>query len=151
MKLNSSWLATSILLFAIFACNLSNNNNNNRATVNRPANAEIYVDQIHMAKDDNGKPGDSTTSFGPSDRTVRCVINLNKAKEGTKLRFVWVAQDVTGYSRNDQIKEIDYTTQPDENLVHGHLTYSKDWPKGDYRVEVYINGALDKTIDYTVE
>src|SRR5947208_14161496 len=70
MKLNSSWLATSVLLFAIFACNLSNNNNNNRATVNRPANAEIYVDQIHMATDEYGKPGDSSTRFGTSDGTV---------------------------------------------------------------------------------
>ncbi len=35
--------------------------------------------------------------------------------------------------------------------IFAHLTYSKDWPKGDYRVEVYINGALDKTTDYTIE
>jgi hypothetical protein len=25
-----------------------------------------------------------------------------------------------------------------------------DWPKGSYRVEVYINGNLDKTVDYTI-
>ena len=149
MKLNSSWLATGMLLFAIFACHTSNNSN--APTVNRPANAEIYIDQIHMAKDDNGKPGESTTSFEPSDRVVHCVINLNKAKAGTSVRFVWIAQDVTGFSKNDQIKSIDYTTQPDENLVHGHLTLPKDWPKGDYRVDVYINGALDKTINYSVE
>jgi len=35
--------------------------------------------------------------------------------------------------------------------VHGHLQLPSDWPKGTYRVEVYINGNLDKTIDYTIE
>jgi len=151
MKLNSSWLATGMLLFAIFACNTSNNSNSNAPKVNRPANAEIYVDQVHMAKDDNGKPGDSTSSFESSDRVVHCVINLNKAKAGTKIRFVWVAQNVTGYTKNDQIKAIDYETEPNEDLVHAHLTYTKDWPKGDYRVDVYVNGVLDQTINYTVE
>jgi len=152
MKLNSSWLATSMLLFAIFACNISNNNNsNNRPTSNRPANAEIYVDQIHMAKDDGGKPGESTTGFEPSDRTIHCVINLNKAKDGTKIRFVWIASDATGLSKNEMIKSIDYTTQGAEDFVHGHLTAPKDWPTGDYRVEVYVDGVLDKTIEYKIE
>ena len=104
-----------------------------------------------MAKDDNGKPGESTTTFAPSDRMIHCVINLNKAKEGTKVRFVWIASDVSGFSKNDTIKSIDYTTQPNEDYVHGHLSLPKDWPTGDYRVEVYIDGVLDKTIDYKIE
>jgi hypothetical protein len=35
--------------------------------------------------------------------------------------------------------------------VHGHLTLPYDWPKGTYEVDVYINGALDKTIKYTID
>ena len=58
--------------------------------------------------------------------------------------------DVAGL-KNEEIKTIDYTTKSFENKVHGHLTRPDDWPKGSYRVEAYINGALDKTIDYTVE
>jgi len=78
------------------------------------------------------------------------VINLNKAKAGTKVKFTWIGVDVEGMTKNDEIKSIDYTTNSFENKVHGHLQLPYDWPKGTYRVEVYINDNLDKTIDYTV-
>lgn len=160
MKRHPGWLAAGLLLFVVLACNLGKNSNNsnnsnsnsNRGTssTNRPANAEVYVEQINMAKDDEGKPGESTTSFEPGDRTIHCVIELNKAKTGTKVKFVWKAVDA-GSMKNEELKTIDYTTKSFENKVLGHLTAPGDWSKGSYQVEVYINGALDKTIDYTVE
>lgn len=159
MKRHPGWLAAGLLLFAVLACNLSKNKNtsnyngpyNNAPSTNRPANAEIFVDQIQMAKDEDGKVGASTTSFNPSEHTVRVVITLNKAKAGTKLRAVWLAADVEGMPKNRELKSVDYTTTSFDKKVPGYLTWSQDWPKGTYRVEVYINGALDKTLNYTVE
>lgn len=166
MKRNSTWLAAGLVLFAVLACNLSknsnyNSNNNNSKNsntnkntsapkVNRAADAEIYVSKLNMAKDDNGKAGEATDTFAPDDHTVYAKVTLNKAKSGTQVRFVWVAADVDG-DTNKELKSLDYTTKAFENLVNGHLTWPIDWPKGKYRVEVYINGALDKTADYTVE
>ena len=103
-----------------------------------------------MAKDDNGKPGETTTTFEPADHTIHCVADLNKARAGTKIRFVWKAIDVPT-DKNEDIKTIDYSTKSFEDKVHAHLTLPRDWPKGTYGVDVYINGALDKTIKYTVE
>lgn len=152
MKLHSGWLAAALLLFALLACNLGKNiNNSNNSNSNKSSSgAEVYVDRIHMAKDDGGKPGDSSSTFAPDERTVHTVIVLNKGKAGTKIRFVWIAADVEG-AKNRELGSIDYTTKGEEDNVHGHLTWSKDWPKGEYRSEVYINGVLDKTIKYTVE
>jgi hypothetical protein len=163
MKRHSGWLAAGLLLFAVLACNLgkntnnsnnsnlnSNNGNSNTVKTNRPPNAEVYVDSVNMARDDNGKPGDATTTFSPSDSKIHCVINLNKAKAGTKIRTVWVAASVEGYTSDQELKTLDYTTNSFEKKITGYLTKS-EWPKGRYRLEVYINGALDKTIDYTVE
>jgi hypothetical protein len=166
MKRHPAYLAAGMLLFAVLACNLSknsNNNNSNNSNKNsnsntskatpqptRAANADVYVDKIYMAKDKDGQAGDETTSYAAADRTVHCIIELNKAKKGTEVRFIWKAVDVEG-SRDEEIKTIDYTTNSFENKVHGHLTLPRDWPTGKYRVEVYINGSLDKTIDYTVE
>lgn len=162
MRIHSGWLATALLIFVVLGCNLSKNSNNsnnanktsneNKATPQptRRANADVFVEKIYMAKDDDGKPGVETASFAASDRTVHCVIELNKAKKGTKVRFIWKAVDVQG-SRNEEIKTIDYTTNSFENKVRGHLTLPKDWPTGKYRVEVYINDGLDKTIDYTID
>ena len=168
MKLHSGWIAGVLLLSVIFACDLSNKNGNNSnnsnnsnsnknknentssaPATNRPANAEVYVDRIYMAKDNDGEPGDMTIFYAPSDHKVHCLIELNKAKKGTEIRFVWKAVDVEG-EKNKEIKTTDYTTNSFENKVHGHLQLPYDWPKGTYRVEVYVNGNLDKTIDYNI-
>lgn len=164
MKRHSGWLAAGLLLFAVLACNLSKNSNNNNSnnsnsntnkntnssTTNRPVNADVYVDEIGMAKDKDGEPGDTTTSFEPGDRTIHCVANLNKAKGGTEIKFVWKAVDVEGIN-NGEFKTIEYTTKSFENKVHAHLTRPTDWPTGTYEVDVFINGALDKIIKYTIE
>jgi hypothetical protein len=166
MKRHSGWLAAGLLVFAVLACNMSKNGNNNNSNnsnsnsnsnnknsntaTNRAANADVYIDKISMAKDKGGEPGDTTTSFEPGDRTIHCVINLNKAKGGTTIKFVWKAIDVSGVQSGD-LTTVDYTTKSFENLVHSHLTRPSDWPTGSYGVDVFINGALDKTIKYTIE
>jgi hypothetical protein len=167
MKRHSGWLAAGLLMFAVLACNTSKNGNNNNSnnsnnsnsnsnknssssTTNRPANADVYVDKIHMAKDKSGDPGDAATEFVSSDRTIHCVINLNKAKAGTEIKFLWKAVDVFGVKAGE-ITTINYTTKSFENIVHAHLTSPSDWSTGSYEVDVWVNGALDKTIKYTVE
>ena len=153
MRLNSSMLAGGMIVFAIFACNTSTNKNKNINVdigPTRPANAEVYVDQIHMAKDESGNAGESTTTFAPGDRTVHVVITLNKAKAGTQVRVVWIAADVEG-AKDKELKTLDYTTTAFDKTIPGYLKWSQDWPRGQYKVDVYINGVLDKTINYTVD
>ena len=165
MKRHPAWLAAGLLLAVVLACNLSKNSNRNAnvnennknssrvtnaPTPNRPANAEVYVNEINMAKDRDGDPGDEADEFSPVDRTIHCVIMLNKARGGTKIKFTWTAVDVAELG-NSEIRSIDYTTRPFENKIHAHLTLQRDWPKGSYRVEVYINGNLDKQINFMVE
>lgn len=151
MKHHPAWLAAGLLVFAVLACNLSGNKNGSNVNTgsNRPPDAEVYVDQIHMAKDDNNEPGSSTTSFAPSERTVHVVITLNKQKAGTKVRVVWIAADVEG-AKNKELKSLDYTTTAADKTIPGYLRWSQDWPRGQYKVEVYINGVLDKTLNYSV-
>ncbi len=163
MKSHPGWLVAGLLLAVVLACNVSKNSNNSNSNSNnsnsnsnksstntRPANAEIYIEQLSMAKDEDGKPGETTTTFAPSDGKIHCVIELNKAKAGTKVRTVWIAADVEG-TKNQELKTLDYTTNSFEKKVTGYLTWSGEWPKGQYRLEVYINDALDKTINYTIE
>ena len=164
MKRHPEWLAAGLLLAVVLGCNLSknknsnnsNNTNSNRSrsssapTPNRPADAAIYVDTVNMARDENGQAGTATTTFSPNERTVHCVINLNKAKGGTRIRVVWVAEDVEG-TTNKELKALDYTTKAFEKQIRGHLTWSDSWPTGTYRLEIYVNGALDKTLNYTIQ
>ena len=137
MRFHSGWLAIGLLIFAVMACSTSK-------TSSGP------ISEGHMAKDNNGEPGDSTNTFAPGDHTVHCLVTLNEAKEGTRLKFAWTIVDA-GDSKNEKIKDIEYTTGPKENIVHGHLTAPRDWPTGKYKCEVFVNGNSEKTIDYWVK
>jgi hypothetical protein len=152
MKRHSVWLALGLLLFVVLACNLSKNKNSNSNTnvnsgTNRPANAEVYTDEVYAAKSEDGA---ATSTFAPSDRTVHVVVKLNKMKAGTDVKFVWIAADVEGVT-NKQLRTFEYTTKTLENKISAYLRWPQDWPRGRYRVEVYINGNLDRTIYYEVE
>ena len=157
MRRHSAWVAGGLLFFAVLACNLSKNTNqngNSNGNTNNSNSEEVAsgsaIKEIHMAKDNNGKPGDKTDRFEPGDRTIHCVATLSEAKAGTEMRFSWWIVDAEG-TKNQKIKDIDYTTRTLENVIHGHLTLPQDWPQGKYKVQVYVNGNLDKTLPYTVE
>jgi hypothetical protein len=156
MKHHSAWLAACLLLFVVLACNLSKNKNanlssNTNSTPDVEEGSGTFIKEIHMAKDNGrGAPGDKTDSFAPDDRTIHSVATLKESKAGTQMMFSWWIVDADG-TKNKKFKDIDYTTGALENVVHGHLTAPKDWPPGKYKVQVYVNGNLDKTIGYTVE
>ena len=161
MKHHPAWLAAGLLVFVLLACNMgrrASNENNANSNTNRPPVVETedagpgnHIEKIHMAKD-NGRnaPGDETSSFSPDDRTIHCVVKLKKAQRGTAMKFSWWIVDADG-SQNQKIKDIDYTTRTLENIVHGHLTLPQEWPSGKYKVQVFVNGDLDRTINYTIQ
>ncbi|MDQ2921435.1 MAG: hypothetical protein M3R52_07480 [Acidobacteriota bacterium] len=155
MKHHPAWLAAGLLVFVVLACNLgkktTNSNSNSNSSTASDQGSGSYIKEIHMAKDDGrGAPGDETESFAPSDRTVHTVVTLKEAKPGTQMKLVWWIVEA-GEDKNEKIKEIDYTTGPREIVVQGHLTVPKDWPSGKYKVQVFINSDLDKTVAYVVE
>src|SRR6266436_8905831 len=144
MKRHPAWLATVLLLFAVFACK-------NSGSDSRPTDGNHKTTEIHMAKDDgNEMPGEAATTFSVKDRTIRWVSTLIEAKEGTKVSFGWSVVEVKG-SPAQKIKDLDYTTKAKENFVHSHLTAPQDWPVGKYKCEVSIDGILDRTVDFTIE
>lgn len=158
MRKHPAWLAVGLLIFAVLACNLGRNKNtNNSNNINANADAETPVEsgsvikEIYIAKDDgSGKPGDRTNKFQPGDRTIHCVVTLNEAKAGTDMKFSWWIVDADG-TQNQKIKDIDYVTKALENTIRGHLSLPQDWPTGKYKVQIYVDGNLDRTVPYTVE
>jgi len=164
MRHHPAWLAAGLLVFVVLACNLSKNSNNSNSNSTSNSNnsnsssstdsdlgSGQAIEEIHMAKD-NGKggPGDETFNFEPGDRTIHCVTTLKAAKSGTKMRFSWWIVDADG-TKNQKIKDIEYSTREREDTVHAHLTLPQDWPIGKYKVQVYVNGDLDRTLSYNVQ
>src|SRR5262249_48131212 len=95
------------------------------------SSADVFIQRVHRARNNNGRPGEEVAGFQPGDRTIFCVIDFNIAKAGTQVRFVWKTVEIEG-SRNEEIKTVDYVTQPLEDKVQGNLTLPRDWPVGTY-------------------
>ena len=154
MKRHSSWLALGLILFVVLACNLGKRSTNvstdRSATEDSAPTSTGALEELHLAKDDGkGNPGDETSVFSPGDRSIHCVAKLADAKAGTKVKFSWFVMNADG-AKHEKIKDIDYTTRALENIVHGNLSLPQDWPSGKYRVEVFVNGNLEKTALYSV-
>ena len=136
MKTHSAWLAAGLLVFAVVACNYS-------------ASVGDKTTSVHMAKDDgSGGLGAETKTFSPTEHAIHCVAKLGEAKDGTKITFTWWGVDADG--KDEKIKDLEYVTKGEENIVHGDLTVTKDWPKGKYKCVANISGT-EKTAEYTVE
>ena len=134
-----------------------NSNNSNDASANssnanrKPAPTNVAITRAYMARDNgNEEPGDEVESFSPSDRTVHVMVELDHAAEGTQVTFDWIVVDAGGL-KDRSIKKLDYTTKALESKVHAHLTVPQDWPEGDFKVDIYLNDQLARSIAYKVE
>ncbi len=159
MNPGSTKLIRAILFFALAAClagacksgksNL-NAGNGNASTANSAVPSGKNIDDIYMARDHNGEPGESSEVFGPADRRIYCVAKLKDPVPATRVKFSWWVVSAKG-AENEKIYDMDYTTKEKEEIVHSHLFLQNDWPPGKYKVEVFVNDNLDKIINFAVE
>jgi len=110
----------------------------------------VQVDRAYMSRNFPVGSTDLTSRFAPGERTVYCIVELNQATSGTVVRFVWKTVQIAD-SQNEMMKTVDYTTKAGESVVHGYLTLPRDWPRGTYKTEVYLNNKLAKTVNWSVD
>jgi hypothetical protein len=128
------WMIVSgllMLLLATVACEFS------------ASTANIGDAWLSDAEDGNNR----VTTF-PQDAVFYAFVDLKNAPEDTTLKAVWIAVDVEGVEPNFVINETEFTSG--SNVVTFNLSNNNLWPVGKYRVEIYLNGTLDKTLDFEV-
>jgi hypothetical protein len=78
------------------------------------------------------------------------MVDLKNAPDDTKLKAVWTAVDAQDTEKNLKLTETEVTTG--DSLVHFQLE-NKDylWPTGQYKVDIYLNDKLDKTLAFEVQ
>jgi hypothetical protein len=143
MKRNFA-VVTSLVLIAtlVSACNFS------FSTAN--------ITQAVLAKDvagDNFEPVEPTSTFPTDQPVLHLVVTVANAPSDTKVRTVWTAVDVGDVAPpNTMIDEAEVTMDDSGNA---HFTLSTpntgSWPVGKYKVEIYLNDKLDRTLEYVIE
>ena len=123
----------TILILAALACSGS------ASTAN--------ISSAKMAADSEGTQ--ETTIFAP-DQTFYCIVELANAPDDTRLKAVWTAAEVEGEEPNLLIDEVEMTAA-EGNVFTFDLTNNGLWPVGKYKVDLYLNDELDRTLDFEVQ
>ena len=100
-----------------------------------------------LSASESGSP--ETTVFNQDDLTVYCIVELANAPSDTVVKAVWTAVDIEGVDPNTLIDESTLTSG-DAELTFD-LTNDQLWPVGSYKVELYLNDKLDRTLEYRVQ
>ena len=113
------------------------------------------ITQAVLAKDIQGdtfEPVDPTSTFPPDQAVINLVVTVANAPADTKVKTVWTAVDVGDAApANTNLDEAEITMDDSGNA---HFTLSSPstgvWPVGKYKVEIYLNDKLDRTLEYTI-
>ena len=103
------------------------------------------VDDIVLttAMDADYCPIDEISSFSPNG-PFNCSVKVSGLRTGSTLTSRW-------YYGEQFIEEITYQIQAGGNGCVGfELTSPNPWPRGGYRVEVYLDGQLERTATFAV-
>lgn len=122
--------AIVVIIITILACSFSTAN----------------IQEATLSKDYEGTQ--PTTTFAPEDNFY-CVVDLANAPDDTTVKSVWTAVSVEGYEPNIVIDEYEITTG--DNTIHFSLESDNLWPTGDYKIDLYLNDELDRTLTFNVQ
>ena len=139
MQLRTSWaLVLVALLLSVFSS----------VHVAQAANFKI-TSAVMAKKYSGGKTSGVTNTFKASDRTIYCVLKTDRILKNVKARFVWTAVNAKGIRRNE--KFLDKTGKlAKADIIWGSAALPRNWPTGSYKVDVYIDGAKIKTLNYSI-
>lgn len=117
--------------------------------------SEVTIEKTVLArKTEDGF--DPVKSFKPDD-TFAVLVLLSEPKIGTKLKAVWTIVDA-GDMQDKKLLErkIELTAEAIEgvkeaNRINFSLSHDDPYPAGDYKVDIYLNGELAKTVEFRIK
>jgi hypothetical protein len=99
-----------------------------------------------------GPDGEPTTSFTPDTPKIFALFKTKGVQDGDKIRSVWMADNVGNAAPpNTKIDEKTLTLKGDTQ--DGDFSLSKPtngWPRGQYHLDIYVNGELATTVKFTI-
>jgi len=104
------------------------------------------IKDAQMARDEAGTQ--LTTVFAPTD-IFFVNVDLQNAPDDTTVKAVWTAVQVEGADANTTIDETEL--ESGSGTLNFQLSNSQPWPSGLYKVDLYLNDELNKTIEFQVE
>jgi hypothetical protein len=103
------------------------------------------IQEAFLARDEAGN--NKITDFDPQD-DFYLIVQLANAPDDTTAKAVWTAVEADGEQPNLSLGEKELTSG-DGRLTFS-LTNANLWPSGKYKVDIYLNSKLDRTLEFNV-
>ena len=107
-----------------------------------------------MAEDvqgDNLEPVGVTETYAADQSTFHAVVTVANAPSDTVVKAVWVAADVGDVAPpNTEIDQTEVEVEGSRNVDFTLTSDSGQWPPGAYKVDIYLDDELDRTLNFTV-
>lgn len=103
------------------------------------------IADARLTKDREGTQ--ATTTFTP-DNPFYLQVDLANAPDGTKVKAAWTAVSVAGVDPNTPLDDVELT-QGSGKLTFD-LANDQLWPAGEYKVDIYLNDTLDRSLTFRV-
>ncbi|HSA99898.1 MAG TPA: hypothetical protein VLE49_04555 [Anaerolineales bacterium] len=112
-------------------------------------NASASTANINNAWMDTTEEGKNPATVFSQDAVFFAFVDLKNAPDDTKLKAVWTAVDAQDTEKNLKLNETEFVSS--DGLVHFQLENKEYlWPVGQYKVDIYLNDKLDKTLTFEV-
>jgi len=108
----------------------------------------ISTANISSAKMTSDEGGTQETSVFAPDQIFYCIVELANAPDDTVVKAVWTAVSVQDTDPNTLIDSSTLTSG--DGTLTFNLTNNSAWPVGSYKVELYLNDKLDRTLEFEV-
>jgi hypothetical protein len=112
--------------------------------------AEMSLENLRMAFDEDGNS--PTTEYSSSD-IFYVVGDLQNAPAGTVVEARWLAVQIEGYDSGELIYEQsinDFTDESFTGTIYFKLSNDAGWPVGEYKAEIYMDGAFAQSVPFSV-
>ena len=92
--------------------------------------------------------GNNRTTVFAQDAVFYAQVDLQNAPDDTALKAVWTAISAEGTDPNFVINETEFVSG--SGVVYFELSNTNLWQVGTYKVDIYMNDALTKTVNFEV-
>jgi len=103
------------------------------------------ITETALSTDETGE--NPTTAFGPTD-IFYLNVTLANAPDNTQVKAVWSIEDVEGV--DPSIIDAFESSGGGDDTFPFHLGNNTPWPVGEYKVDIYVNNELTRTLEFSV-
>jgi len=109
------------------------------------------VEDVYLARDDGeGKAGEVSAIFYTTDMPIHCIVVLANP-DPAAVRMNFVAVKVNGVKPDSRVVSSSYATRQGQDRVFFTGKPQGKWTAGSYRIDVFVNDKLEKSLDFEVK